>query len=145
MYVRVCVCSKWKKNDKIKGESILALEHWFWGDARAMLSCCIFYFFIQVQAPWMCSVCKRYTYNTCAFLKVHYNNFNNQFINSRKKEKIPQEASRKISSDRKAGKHRSHAKSCWYSVGLPFHPFIPSSTWTFLFPELCALPYNFKK
>ena len=124
MYLCVRVCSKWKKKDKTTGESILAPEHWFWGDARGMLPCSIFYFFVQVQAPWVCSVCKRYTYNTCAFLKVYYNNFNNQFINSRQKEKTPQKASQKIStdSDRKAGNHRSHVKSCWCSSGTPISP-----------------------
>lgn len=104
-----------------------------------MPSCYIFYFFVQVQAPWMCSVCKRYTYyNTCiAFLKVYYNNFNKQFINSRKKQKTPQEASQKISSDRKAGKHRSHVKSCWYFQWDSHSPLYTKPYLNILFPELC--------
>lgn len=124
MYLCVRVCSKWKKKDKTTGESILAPEHRCWGDARGMPPCSIFYCFVQVQAPWVCSVCKRYTYSTCAFLKVYYNNLNNQFINSRQKEKTPQKASQKISTDgdRKAGNHRSHVKSCWCSSGTPISP-----------------------
>lgn len=80
MYVRVSVCSKWKKNDKIKRREYLSMNIDSEGMPRAMPSCYIFYFLDpSTETPWMCSVCKRYTYNTCAFLKVYYNNFNKQF------------------------------------------------------------------